>query len=379
MLKANFSDGKFLAGAAALAAFAALLLLTGCSSISGDGGIVGKFDRSTVTFQFFINETREPLDGSVLLNGQLLGVSGNGTVTVKKNLLLPGTLALAGSDVFSGSNFTFYFQLQGSDIGLDRISFEVPERDYSREIFDARSINAAAIEKRIFALGNEERSKYGIGKLRWNEKVTGVARSYSEALPIEGFHHTDLQGRDVKKRLSGEGIIFIAANENLFFSGTVTGETDLAHAAIDGWLSSPGHRATLLDRDGIYSDTGVGVHCERRECYVVMDFAAMRQEQKVLLKKGWVTFHYLHNPDYNFAPETIPVKLKLTATEPVNVYIVSSYDNYKGFADGKKEGVMKEFNDATSVDELFSASRGSGLVIEAADADSEVQFSLDFS
>ncbi|MBI2550220.1 hypothetical protein HYV83_03495 [Candidatus Woesearchaeota archaeon] len=383
MLKANFSNGNFLAAAVVLAAFAGLLLFTGCSRLetqnSGNSGFLDRISRSTITFQFFINETQEPLDGSVLLNGQLLGIAANGTLAVHKNSLLPGTLTLVGNDAFSGSNFTFYFQLQGSDIGLDRIRFEVPERAYSREIFEAGSINTATIEKSIFAMANEERAKYGIGKLRWNERVAGVARSYSEALPAEGFHHTDLEGRDVKKRLSDEGIIFIAANENLFFSGTVTGETNLAHAAIDGWLSSPGHRATLLDRDGIYSDAGVGVHCERKECYVVMDFAALRQEQKVLLKKGWITFHYLHNQDYNFAPETIPVKLELTATAPVNVYIVPSYDNYKGFADGRKEGILKEFNDVTSVYESFSSSRGNGMVIEAAGTDSEVRFSLDFS
>ena len=367
-----------------LAAFA-VLFLTGCQKIGLQGKDVNDVSklgtllgRDSTRLVFLINETGEMLDGSVLINEQYLGNTTNGAIVLKKKALALGALALSGKDT-SGNDFKFSFAISASDSGFDSITFQVPLKEYKKAVFDATKLDTGKVEQEIFALANEERAKLGIGPLRWNEKVADVARSYSKALPEEGFHHTDAKGRDVKKRLADSGIIFIAANENLFLSGSMTEETDLARSTVDGWLGSPGHRATLLDRDKLYSDAGVGVHCERKECYVVMNFAALRQEQKLALKKGWVTFHYLHNPGYNFASETVTVDFELSTTDQVNVYVVPSYDGYEEFVNGEMRSVLSEFKNVNYVNERFRAARGTGVIIEAKTSDSAGQFSLDFS
>ncbi len=359
---------------------AAVLLLAGCESQILQGkSIRSIIDGSSITLDFLINETGRPLDGSVLLGKQLLGTTENGTITLDRKGLAPGILTLAGRDKESGSDFEFRFAFDSDDISIGRISFQVTEKGYEDEIFDASKLDAGRVETEIFNLANEERAKASINSLRRDGRVAGVARAYSEVLSDEGFHHTDTEGKDVKDRLNEAGIVFLVAAENLFSSSSMTAQTNLAREAIDGWLKSPGHRATLLDRDGIYSDAGVGVYCTRKDCFVVMNFAALRQEQKASLNKGWVTFHYLNNPGYNFAAGTVPVKLELSATSPVNAYIVPSYASYKDFTDGKDIATLREFKGTLNIDATIDAVTGTGIIIEAASGDSDVGFSIDYS
>lgn len=374
-------NGRFSRGAGWRRTFAGLLValvvfFAGCVGGERLGSVIG---RDKVELSFFINETGRPLDGDVFLDGRLIGNSVNGTAVINKAEMAAGELVLAGNDTESGADFRFRFELSAADKGFDRIRLQVPLKDYSSEVFDASRINVSVAEKEIFRLANEERAKVGIGPLRWNERIAEVARAYGKALPAEGFHHKDTAGRDVKERLSEYGIVFIVASENLYFTGSIGKSTDIARSAIDGWLGSPGHRATLLDRDGLYSDAGVGVHCERRECYVVMNFAGLRQEQAISLNKGWVTFHYLNNPGYNFAPEAVPVKLELSSSNPVNVYVVSDRGKYEELASGNTPDTLMEFRGVTSVDQMLMAESGEGIIIESPDSSSEVRFSIDFS
>ncbi len=358
-----------------LAVFVVAFLVGGCA----EGGIGSLAGKDSVEMFFFINETGQPLDGSVSLNGQFLGNTTNGVVVAKKAGLEAGELSVNGRDGSSGGNFTFRFEFSSSDAKFGMIRFQVPLADYSQEIYDAARADAESVEKEIFQMANVERERIGVKPLRWNGRIAAVARDYAKALPVEGFHHMDTSGRGVKQRLSDAGIFFVVANENLYYSGSMTAQIDLAKASIDGWLGSPGHRATLLDRDNLYSDAGVGVHCERKDCYVVMNFAALRQEQKVSLKKGWVTFQYLHNPDYGFAEENVPLHLELASSAPVNVYVVADHGEYDKFVAGKRPDASATFEKVASIDEGLVAPRGEGMIIEAAEGDASVSFSIDFS
>lgn len=358
------------------AIFMAAMLAGGCASGIGTGKVFGK---DSVELLFLINETGEPLDGVVSLNGNFLGNATGGTLKVNRGLLSSGGLSLEVTDPRTGNAFSLKFDFLGSDAMFDLIRFEVPLSSYMREIFDASALEADSIEAEIFRLANIERVQRGVKPLRWNERIAEVARDYSASIPESGFHHTDLTGRGVKQRLSDAGIIFIVANENLYFSGSITEETDLAKAAIGGWLGSPGHRATLLDRDGLYSDAGVGVHCERKDCYVVMNFAALKQEQEVSLKRGWVTFQYLHNPDYGFAADEIAVRLGLSSSAPVNVFVVADKSEYERFISGARPEALSKFEGIVSVDERFLVGRGHGIIIESPERDAVVRLALDFS
>lgn len=377
MLKSVVGSVKSLKAGAVLVLI--VVFVSGCA-IGIGGEKLGKLvNGNSVELHFFINETGQPLDGLVYLDGTLLGEARDGLVVVNKTDIGPGQLLIQGSDAESGSDFKFKFTLESSDSRFNSIRFEVPVEDYEREIFDASAVGSETVELEIFRLANLERAQRNVKPLRWNDGIAEVARAYSAALPEEGFHHTDTTGRGVKQRLSDAGIIFTVANENLYFSGTLREDTDLATAAVEGWLGSPGHRATLLDRDGLYSDAGVGVHCERRECYAVMNFAAVKQDQKASLKKGWVTFQYLHNPDYDFPFDEVPVRLDLSSSEPVNVYVVPSRNEYEEFIGGGKPGSLEEFEGVVSVSERFLASRGQGLIIESPEGAAEIEFSLDFA
>ena len=100
-----------------------VLIFYGCTP-GQPGELSRMLDRSSITMNFFINETGMPLDGELSINDQFLGNTTNGTIIVGKKLLAPGTFTLSGSD--DAGDYKFYFEFSTSDIRFDRISFQVP-------------------------------------------------------------------------------------------------------------------------------------------------------------------------------------------------------------------------------------------------------------
>lgn len=127
-------------------------------------------------------------------------------------------------------------------------------------------------EVEIFNLINRERQKLGIAALQWDDRLTGLSRSYSEQMAEEGFFsHFDPDGRGIKDRFSTLHIKkWRKVGENLF---KFHGNADFKKYAIRGWMRSQGHRENILDYT--YTRSGVGIAvAEDGTIYVTQVFMA---------------------------------------------------------------------------------------------------------
>ena len=106
-------------------------------------------------------------------------------------------------------------------------------------------------EKEMFALVNQERQKFGVRTLEWDETLAKVGRNHSKDMFERGyFSHFSPEGKDVGNRLDEGGIDFVAAGENLALAPTVS----RAHT---GLINSPGHLRNILDPS--FGKIGIGV------------------------------------------------------------------------------------------------------------------------
>ena len=116
-------------------------------------------------------------------------------------------------------------------------------------------VKPRAVEQRIFALVNEERKKEGAVELSWDDELAFEARRHSFNMVARWFfsHEDPIRG-DLAKRLRGDKIVWRFCAENIF---SEQGYPDPSRAAVEGWLSSPGHRANMLNPKLVRTAIGV--------------------------------------------------------------------------------------------------------------------------
>ena len=96
-------------------------------------------------------------------------------------------------------------------------------------------------ERQMFNLVNQERVKFGVALLVWDESRVQVGRKHSRDMFERGyFSHYSPEGKDVGDRLEEAGISYTYAGENLALAPNV----QRAHA---GLMNSEGHRRNILD------------------------------------------------------------------------------------------------------------------------------------
>lgn len=106
-------------------------------------------------------------------------------------------------------------------------------------------------ENAMINLINKERGSRGLKSLKFDVRLTEVARRHSEDMFERGyFSHYSPEGETVADRAFKAGIDFLVIGENLAFAPSL----ELAH---NGLMNSEGHRANILSED--YDRVGIGV------------------------------------------------------------------------------------------------------------------------
>lgn len=346
-----------------------LLLVSGCASFIGGG---------TYTMRFFVNETSEILDGDIMNNGNLIGHTENGTFRAEVEQLRPGIITLNGT--YAGEPFELDFEFPAGSFNYSRIDFVAGKPEIEAAIFNASRLDIPKIERTVFDLVNGERMAAGIAPLKWNDRVGAVARDYAMTLSVEGFHHKDIEGKNAGDRLKSGKIFYTVAAENLYVVSGLNASVNVSEVAVKGWMSSPGHRSPILDRDGLFSDTGVGVFCERKTCYSVMVFAGLEQNKDIRLNPGYLTFGYLYDPAYPFDFD-VPVDIKVTSDQNINIYLVPDRAQYDNIVNGKGYDAISESRQVKDFSQSLIARKGQGITIElprsssAADVNIHIRYS----
>jgi uncharacterized protein YkwD len=109
----------------------------------------------------------------------------------------------------------------------------------------------ADFESDVIDLVNAERAAQGLHPLSYDHRLAVAAGDHSEDMGLQGyFSHTSLDGQTVADRITDAGYSYNTYGENIA-AGYSTPED-----VIDGWMSSPGHRANILNSN--FRDIGVG-------------------------------------------------------------------------------------------------------------------------
>jgi uncharacterized protein YkwD len=166
---------------------------------------------------------------------------------------------------------------------------------------DPPALDADALARRLHEAVNQARAAAGLPVLAWRGDLHRLARVHSRDMARRDFFaHTNPDGEGVNDRAArlgvpcerpaqDDGTRLVGLAENLaqsaryvsyqdrFVDGERVGRTyawrtagALVRATLDGWLGSPGHRATLLH--DAYHAHGLGVAFTDTHAYVTHVF-----------------------------------------------------------------------------------------------------------
>ncbi|SOD91218.1 CAP domain-containing protein [Streptomyces sp. Ag109_G2-15] len=126
---------------------------------------------------------------------------------------------------------------------------------------------ASGVAARIVALVNAERGKVGCAALTLNATLTKVAQAHSQDMAAhQNMSHTGSDGSSPGDRITSAGYNWSTYGENVAY-GYSTPEQVMA-----GWMSSPGHRANILNCS--FKEIGVGL--AQPNSYWTQDFGTAR-------------------------------------------------------------------------------------------------------
>ena len=156
-------------------------------------------------------------------------------------------------------------------------------------------IRITELERRIHELINKERRSKNLGALRFEDKLSNIARAHSTDMARRDFfNHVNPDGRNATERGERAGYtcrkdfgshFTQGLGENLYqgnlYSSVRTQGTkktyawntmdDIARHAVAGWMKSSGHRKNILQKT--YDRTGIGIDVSRDDkVYVTQVF-----------------------------------------------------------------------------------------------------------
>ncbi len=141
------------------------------------------------------------------------------------------------------------------------------------------------LERRIFTLTNDARRRHGLPPLTQDSTLQATARQHSDDMvKRDYFSHTTPDGKNLMDRLKHEQPAMIRnmsrAGENIYMSSKLdySDTATIARLIVDGWMTSPGHRANILNDK--YTHLGVGVAAAGQQIRAPQNFAEEKKAGK---------------------------------------------------------------------------------------------------
>jgi uncharacterized protein YkwD len=141
--------------------------------------------------------------------------------------------------------------------GCSGLPVRVPLAEYAVPPAPAAVDPLRPLARKVFDKVNRQRRLHGLRELAWNDAAAVQARLQSFNMMEHGFFgHADPRRGSLAARLSRAGIRWSRCGENLYRE---KGMEEPADEAVEGWMRSPVHRASILDPLFIQSGVGIAI------------------------------------------------------------------------------------------------------------------------
>jgi len=329
--------------------------------------------------EFYLND-EYLVEGDIYFNGEFMGSTDNGLIKISENKIGPGELTFVGLDK-EGKEYSIYFDMYEEDYYGYYLPFTITEEDIISSQLDISKIDEDVLRENIFNLINIRRNEYGIKEVKRNHLLNGIAQEYAEKImETDLFAHTPEEGYDLGKRIKEKQIFYSSASEVLsqvYFYG----EDTFASYVVDGWISSPSHRSTILDADKpiIWENVGVGVSCKENVegiiCYSVGIFANLEMKISDELREDYYIAYEIYSEGYDFS---FPVNIKIifNSTKNMDLLLLETIKDYDRLLSRNSYNEIFEKERIKNFETEIEIKKGNVLVPHASVRDSDYNLTI---
>jgi uncharacterized protein YkwD len=131
------------------------------------------------------------------------------------------------------------------------VNIVLPEVVNAKSRNNCENVQISSIEAQVLQFTNQERSKYGLPPLKWNQKLSRAACYHSSDMSKYGYiYHQSPNGLGLSDRAQQVGYRYSYLAENVA-SGHRTPQE-----VVRAWMKSSGHRQNILNPN--LTEIGVG-------------------------------------------------------------------------------------------------------------------------
>ena len=230
------------------------------------------------------------------------------------------------------------------------------------EISEPSDLDESSLETEIFKTVNRKRLELGNKPLEWDERIHRAAKAHSlDLAERKDFSHYNVEGASVTDRLRNEDLFFFMAAENL--SMLSKGIKNIPDAVVQGWMKSPGHRATIVDRDHRHTHGAVGVSCDQASCYVTFNCADFVASKNVTLKPGYYIYINLNDASLGLQA-SYPVHVEVRSSSSVDIYFFDSFTKVNAFVETGADSSAYSVTDIKNFRDQRMAERDAYILIK---------------
>ncbi len=329
--------------------------------------------------EFYLND-EFLVEGDIYFNDIFMGSTDNGLIKIAEKKLGPGKLIFVGIDN-EGKNYSINYDMYEADYDSYYLTFTFSEEDIISSQLDLANINEKNIRNEIFDLINTKRKENWIEKVKRNEFLDGIAQDYAENIKeTDLFAHTPEEGYDLSRRFEEKEIFYFSASEvlsqNYFYS-----EEEFVSDVVEGWISSPGHRSTVLDPDKpiLWESVGVGVSCKENIegiiCYTVAVFGNLELKINDQLNEDYFIPYELYPAGFEY---NYPVNIKIIFNSEYNMdlLLLESLDDFDKLIERRQYNEIFEEEKMKNFETEIEIQRGNVLVPHASVRDSHYNITV---
>jgi len=342
-------------------------------------GLIIIFISANYELEFYLND-EVPIEGDIYFNGVFMGSTLNGLIEINENKLAPGNITFKGVDE-NGEEYSLTFEMYEEDYYDYYIPFTITRDDILSSQLDISKIDENKLRDEVFKLINLRRNEYSIQEVKRNNLLDEIAQEYAKKImETDLFAHTPEEGYDLSARFKEKQIFYSSASEVLsqvyFYD-----KENFALDVVDGWISSPGHRSTILDADKpiLWESVGIGVSCKENIegiiCYSVGVFASFELNIVDELRNDYYVAYELYPEGYDF---NFPVTAKIifNSSEKMDLLLLNSLDDYDKLIDRKSYDKIFYKKRINFYEEIVDLKEGYVLVPHASSRNSEYTINI---
>jgi len=344
-----------------------ILIMAAIVAVVLSAGCVRQQKSNSYTIYFFVNETNEPLDGSVSLYKDVLGNTTNGNISVAKDSLYPGQIKLTGN--YKGAPFEFNFDLTKESLQSDGPQgFYVSKSQVEELTFGTGSMDTAKMAREFFDKINANRAMYGLQPLKWSDKMANAARAYAENY-LKNKGNYELSTSQI---LNDMKIFALSSNTLSWQTPQLAASDNFAVLAAEKLSTYSGTKESVLYKG--YDAGAAGIYCEGKGCAASLFVAQEAYSETITIEQRFCSFRYIY---WNSLPlNSAEVKIKVNASNAVDIYILKSADDFGSICVPKNP--VDKVQLQKTYEKTLTAVKGYGIAFYAPN-NVNVTYSLEFT